>query len=310
MCSVHYSKTTSKPRSEGVTDLKRNVFVTRFVRNLCGGSQSFLGEASDGFLYVIKFANNPQGPNVPFNDCIGSELYHACHLPVPRWKRLLVTNLFIEHNPACWPDLPNGRLVPNAGWCFGSRFLGSECKRLLEILPGSSFGRVRNVWEFWLAWIIDICADHTDHRQAIFEESADGRLNPFFIDHGHLFGGPNGDTQRNLRACRYLDARIYRDLSFKNISNIHKRLRTLDADLLWQRAMELPDEWKTKTALDSLTGCLNRLSSAQLVQTLVDEVIKVHKRSAICDYPQHVPPVLHRGISDEAHRFSNSRCAP
>jgi hypothetical protein len=203
--------------------------------------------------------------------------------------------------------MPSGWLVPNQGWCFGSRFLGAEDKRLFEILPESYFGRVRNVWNFWLAWIVDVCADHADHRQALFEEGPDRQLNPFFIDHGHLFGGPKGDLRRGLRTSRYLDARIYQDLSPRNISTILTRLRDLNVDVVWQRAMELPDEWKTKTALDSLSECLNRLSQAQLMRTLVDEVIEVHeKRSTSCEHVLDIPSVLRPGVPTAARGFSRT----
>jgi hypothetical protein len=241
---------------------------------------------------------------------MGSELYRACGLPVPKWKPLLVTNDFLERNPACWLAMPTGRLVPNQGWCFGSRFLGSEDKRLLEILPGAYFSRIRNIWNFWLAWIVDICGDHADHRQALFEERPDRQLNPFFIDHGHLFGGSKGDLRRGLRTCRYLDARIYQDLSSRNISNILRRLGALNVDLLWRQAMGLPDEWKTKTALDSLTECLNRLSHAELVQTLVDEMIEAHNRSTIgstiCESASDSPPVLHSRVQNKSRGFSRN----
>ena len=92
-------------------------------------------------------------------------------------------------------DIPERRLRPASGLCFGSRFLGGNDKRLLEVLPGSSFKLVRIRVSFWLAWLIDVCADHVDNRQAIFVEYAGGWLDAHFIDHGHLFGGP-GRTRR------------------------------------------------------------------------------------------------------------------
>ena len=285
---------------------KNSVCVARYIRKLCGGSQSFLAEASDGFTYVVKFANNPQGPNVPFNESMGSELYRACGLPGPKWKPLLVTDEFLVQNPACWLEMPTGRLVPNEGWCFGSRFLGTQDKRLLEILPGAYIGRIRNLWSFWLAWIIDFSGDHADRRQALFEERPGRHLNTFFIDHGHLFGGPKGDIRDNLRACRYLDSRVYRELSSRNISEILNRLRALDVDLLWQRTMKLPSEWKTKSALASFTECLNRVSHAQLMQTLVDEMVQSHIRSAICESALDIPPVLHPGVQNKSRGFTRN----
>jgi hypothetical protein len=59
---------------------------------------------------------------------------------------------------------------------------------LFEILPGSSIKLVGNQVSFWMAWLIEICGEHVDNRQAIFEEDADGSLDAYFVDHGHLFG--------------------------------------------------------------------------------------------------------------------------
>lgn len=136
-------------------------WVKRFIRNLRGGSQPILAEASDGLLYVVKFANNLQGPNLAFNEAMGAELYRQLGLPVPDWKPLILRDAFIDNNPDCWIQTPYGRLRPAAGLCFGSRFLGGGGERLFEILPGSAFARVRNLRDFWLAWLIDVCASYS-----------------------------------------------------------------------------------------------------------------------------------------------------
>ena len=149
---------------------RNSVRVIRYIRNLRGGSQPILVQASDGLLYVVKFTNNLQGANLCFNEGIGTELYRACRLAVPSWRPLLVTDAFIGRNPDCWMQTPEGRLRPDPGLCFGSRFLGDSGMRLLEILPSTSFKRVRNLKNFWLAWMIDICAHHADNRQALFHE--------------------------------------------------------------------------------------------------------------------------------------------
>lgn len=134
-----------------MTLVKDSTFVTRHIRNLKGRSQPILVQASDGLLYVIKFIDNPQGPNLLFNECMGSELYHSFGLTVPSWKPILVTDSFLDQNPACWKQDMDGLGRPKAGLCFGSRFLGGDGIRLLEIIPGSSFSRVRNQDSFCLA---------------------------------------------------------------------------------------------------------------------------------------------------------------
>jgi len=259
-------------------------FVTRYIRNLRGGSQPILAEASDGLLYVVKFTNNLQGANLPFNESIGSELYSAFGLASPAWKPLLVTDSFLDQNPDCWMQTPEGRLRPASGLCFGSRFLGGDSIRLREILPGTSFKLVANHKSFWLAWMIDICARHVDNRQAIFLEGAKDGLKAFFVDHGHLFGGPKGGEQPHFLASRYLDPRIYRSVSSLYLLNLPRVARCLDADRLWKQIGRLPDEWKTTSALDGFSQCLGRLSSPQLLQNVVDTMVDANRRTHGLEY--------------------------
>src|ERR1017187_5416922 len=102
------------------------VFLTQYIRKLRGGSQPILAEASDGHTYVVKFANNLQGPNVLFNESAGSELYCAFGLPVPEWRPVTASEDFLDKNPDCWMQTPEGRLRPASGLCFGSRFLAEN----------------------------------------------------------------------------------------------------------------------------------------------------------------------------------------
>jgi hypothetical protein len=251
---------------------KDSAFVTHYVRSLRGGSQPILARASDGFLYVVKFANNPQGPNLLFNESAGSELYLACGLPVPDWTPLWVSDSFLDGNRDCWMQAPNGRLRPASGLCFGSRYLGLDGERLLEILPGSMFNRVRNQVSFWLAWLIDVCAEHVDNRQAIFVEDAEGWLDACFVDHGHLFGGPTAESNRNFRVSRYLDPRIYAGVSFRALLDFHRRLQTLDLDKLRQRIEAIPSQWSHASARERFDCCLQRLKTDSLVQNVIETI--------------------------------------
>jgi hypothetical protein len=247
--------------------------ATYFFRNLRGGSQPILVQASDGLPYVVKFNNNLQGENLPFNESVGSELYRACGLEGPSWKPLLITDDFIDKNRACWMETQTGRLRPDSGLCFSSRYLGLDGIRLLEILPGSSLKRVRNRDSFWLAWLVDICASHADNRQAVFVEKSAGRLEAFFIDHGHLFGGPRGELQRKVQASRYLDPRIYKKVSSLHLLNLKKFVLGLDVEQLWRQIRTMPEEWKTTSALGGFAQCLNSLSTSTILQNIIDSMM-------------------------------------
>jgi hypothetical protein len=258
---------------------KNVTFVTRHIHNLRGGSAPILAQASDGLSYVVKFTNNLQGTNLLFNESAGSELYRACGLPVPSWKPLMLTDEFLEQNQACWMQTSEGRLRPEPGLCFGSRYLGGEETHLLEILPGNYFKRIRNRKSFWLAWLIDICAGHIDNRQALFVEDSTGWLDAFFVDHGHLFGGPEGEQQRHFQASRYLDARIYLRPTEKQLASFQKVVQNLNVDRLLRRINALPEEWKPASALENFAQCLDRLSTPDLLQSILNTIVEAQQHA-------------------------------
>lgn len=249
-----------------------DVFATRFVRKLRGGSQPVLAEASDGFSYVVKFSNNLQGPNLAFNESMGTELYRSLGLPVALWRQVAVTDSFIDANRACWMETETGLRRPEAGKCFASRYVGGEGTRLYEILPGTYINRVKNREDFCLAWLVDVCADHRDSRQAIFRELPGGDLTATFVDHGHMFGGAD-QLQPRSRCVAYLDARIYPETDREQfLLKLDRVLGSLDALGLCKEIDALPDEWKRESAIRGLMHCLERLASRDFVTATVDTI--------------------------------------
>lgn len=234
--------------------------ATRFIRKLRGGSQPILIEASDGAYYVLKFRNNPQGENVLFNESAGTELFHACGLPVAPWKPIFVSARFLDRNSGCWVETPDGMLRPEPGLSFGSAFLGST-GQLLEILPRGRFSRIRERSVFWLAWLVDICCMHADNRQAVFQLESDGTLSASFVDMGHLFGGPKGNLQPHYLASRYLDPDIYADVTSKEVTGILQVVRMLDTVEFRNRLKAIPDEWQETSITRRIEQSLSRLSN-------------------------------------------------
>lgn len=266
------------------TEGKSIASVVRFFRKFRGGSQPILAEATNGLCYVVKFKNNLQGTNLLFNESAGAELYRACGLPVPEWGPLLVTDAFLSHNRACWMETPEGPLRPASGLCFGSRFLGGGSARLFEVVPGTSIGRVRNLQDFWLAWLVDVCALHADNRQAIFQEDSTRQLNAFFVDHGHMFGGPNGEQRLPFQASRYLDGRIYPRISPQLAMSLQKVACNLHVDELWRRIQALPDEWKTDSALRSFAQCVEKLAAPGLFPQMLDSMVNSLRVMGLREY--------------------------
>lgn len=251
--------------------VKSTVVVTRHIRNLRGSSQPFLAEASDGKQYVVKPLSDQIG-NQLFNEGVGAELYSAFGYSVPKWKPLLLTDQFIKDSSEEIAKR-QGRAHPHSGLAFGSLFLGESNKDLLEVLPGAAWSRVRNRTSFLGSWMIDICAHHTDNRQVIFTRDADRLLNATFIDHGHLLGGVSGNVNPHIMASRYLDPRVYPDVSTCNISAFVTSILEVDTENLWRQSTTLPEEWKTSSAVKAFEDCLHRMHDAKLLQNIADQML-------------------------------------
>jgi hypothetical protein len=60
---------------------------------------------------------------------------------------------------------------------------------------------------------MDVWANHQDSRQAIFLGNAHDRTKKaFFIDHGHMFGGPSGFFNERLGVACHLEISVYSSL--------------------------------------------------------------------------------------------------
>ena len=229
-----------------------------FLRKMRGGSQAILAEASDGLVYVVKFPNNLQGPNVLLNECVGNQLYRVCGLPCSDWKAFDVSDQFIEENPGCWIFNNQKPVQPVSGLAFGSRFIGGAGVRLWEILPGSWFQRVQNPHNFWRAWLIDACLGHADNRQVVFQEWKVGSLKPCFIDHGFLFGGADGTHRPKAARSRYLDPRVYGNAPVPQLSKYAKTIHEVFPEILRSLVQDVPAQWKTTSAIASFERYVER----------------------------------------------------
>ena len=249
---------------------EKPVILTRFICKLRCGSQALLARASDNNLYITKFRNNPQGGNLLFNECMGTELFRRGGLPVPCWRPLVVTRQFVADNPGCWVETPDGLCPPEIGACFGSLFLGTGGMELFEILPGNSFKWVANRSDFWLAWLLDVCARHADNRQALFHKESKDKLAAVFIDHGHMFCGPIGNVKSHFIASQYYqDPRIYPNVSSELVRWLQLTVAHIDVDWLWTRVLSLPEDWITHSGLCNLAECLDTLSKPDQIEKII-----------------------------------------
>jgi hypothetical protein len=271
-----------------------------FICKLRGGSQPILVEGTNGLLYVLKFNDNLQGPQVPFNEVAGAELFRAFHLPVAQWEPLLITGSFLDANPGCWPLIGPDRCRPQTGLCFASRFLGDPVRRLIEVLPGSSLSRIRNRASFWLAWLLDVCCDHADNRQAIFSEDSKGWLHASFIDSGHLLRGAHGDRKPNIWSSRYLDPRIYEGMRATDATTCRRTIDAFNPDRAHARILNMPRDWMSPPAVRALNHSLDRLADRLLARAIWEMLLDsstLYARTPESEFGCNA----HENLSDTSH---------
>ena len=240
------------------------IVVTRFFYKLNGVCQASLVEANDGNIYVLKMAG-PEGANHLFNEVLGSELLRHCKLPVSRWAALTLSDEFIDANTEMWLKHNDNAIRPPATVHFGSRLITAKGKiGSFEIIPSSWASRVINARDFAGILAIDIWANHCDRRQVIFTRTREDLLHATFVDHDHMFGGPEIQHETCPRRAMISDLRLYQGLPMKQLfTRWIRKIRKVDEQTLKVLIREIPVDWYSEdrafAAIEMLESRRSRL---------------------------------------------------
>jgi hypothetical protein len=170
----------------------------KHIRRMNGGSKAHMCECSDGYNYIIKFQNNPQGNRTLANDLLGTLLARYMGLPVPEPAIVEVTEDLTPGKPDRMLRYDPGANLGPPGKCFGSRYLtprmpGSH--RSNSVAPGdlnrAYLSKLRNLEDFAGMLVFDKWACNTDHRQVIFVRDEGSRDRVVMIDFGYCFHAHN-----------------------------------------------------------------------------------------------------------------------
>jgi hypothetical protein len=244
----------------------------KYIRKMRGGSQAILVRANDSKYYVVKMMGNPQGPNILANERLGSFIAKSVGLPVTDGKGIYLSDSFIESHPALWFELASERLRPKKGVHYGSPFVGqpSGPERPSEYISPSIINTITNRDSFLGMYLLDVWANHQDRRQAILLRAPnDCTRRAFFIDHGHMFGGPEWKFQESPRSSLHVETAVYSDLwEDEQIASWISHIQTVVPEVLSCVVPRIPSEWHIGD-LRELIGVLgDRLSRLpELVQT-------------------------------------------
>ncbi len=102
-------------------------------------------------------------------------------------------------------------------------------------------------------------------------------MQPWFIDHGYMFGGPEDRIRGKMMAPRFLDSRIYGDMPVEKLSAWVRAIQTLNHEVYWQLIESIPGDWQTAKALSAFARFLSRLRDKDLAAIFIQRMDTINR---------------------------------
>jgi hypothetical protein len=237
------------------------------ISQVRGGSQARIMLADDGQKYVVKFMGNPQCTRVLANDYLASRLARMIGLSVPEPVIILLDEKTILEQEITF-TLAGRAVAARPGFQFGSALVTGQ---VLDWLPGTMLGRVRNLREFAGLLAFDKWTGNADGRQVVFHKNIrERKYTATFIDFGYCFNaGEWSFPDAPLRGVYGLND-VYEWIeSWGDISPWLSRIERFPARQLQGTADEIPCEWYgERDELQRLVDCL--LERRSIVRQLIE----------------------------------------
>jgi hypothetical protein len=255
------------------------------IRKMRGGAQSHLMLGSDGHAYVVKFQNNPQNLRVLAAEFLATKLASALGLSVPNCDVVEVSAWLVDKTSELRVEVAGGATEPcRAGLQFGSRLVGGLMPgQTVDYLPEQQLLEVRNMEEFAGMLVLDKWTCNANGRQAVFHKRPrQKRYEAVFIDQGYCFhAGDWNLTDAPLRGV-YARNLVYTGVrGWKSFEPWMSRLESLDPQVLWGLAEQVPPEWYGG-ALSEMEELVERML---VRRTRVPELIESFRSSSRQPFP-------------------------
>src|SRR5271157_4406297 len=238
------------------------------ISQVRGGSQARIMLADDGKKYVVKFQGNPQCTRVLANDYLACRLARMIGLSVPGPVIILLDEKTSLEQEITF-TLAGRAVAARPGLQFGSALVSGE---VLDWLPGTMLGRVRNVREFAGLLAFDKWTGNADGRQVLFHKNMrERKYTASFIDFGYCFNaGEWSFPDAPLRGVYGLNDVYAQIQSWNDFDPWLSRIERFPARQLQCIADEIPCEWYGERAeLQRLLDLL--LERRSIVRQLIDD---------------------------------------
>ena len=245
------------------------------ISQVRGGSQARIMLADDCKKYVTKLMGNPQCNRVLANDYLACKLARMVGLSVPKPVIILVDEETILEQQITF-TLAGRAVAARPGRQFGSALVSGE---ILDWLPGTMLGRVRNLREFAGLLAFDKWTCNADGRQVVFHKKPQQRkLEAAFIDCGYCFNaGEWSFPDAPLRGGYGLNDVYERIESWDDFDPWLSRIKRFSERQLHSVADEIPCEWYGERA--ELQRLLDRLLERRCILRQLIEDFRTSSRN-------------------------------
>ena len=216
------------------------------IRRMRGGAQSHLLLASDNFMYVVKFSNNPQHVRVLANELLATRLAAAVGLSVPHSDVIEVSEWLIRNTPELNIEMRGGPQACQPGLHFASRWVGGLLPGLvMDYLPEGQLMEVRNLGEFAGILALDKWTCNINGRQAVFQRTQrERRYRARFIDQGYCFHAGDWKFIDVSLGGVFAENSVYRGVTgWESFEPWLSRIENLEPGVAWAIAEMIPPEW-------------------------------------------------------------------
>ena len=252
--------------------------------------------ADDGRKFVTKFMGNPQCTRVLANDYLACRLARMVGLSVPEPVIILVDEKTILEQQITF-TLVGRAVAAGPGPQFGSALVTGQ---VLDWLPGTLLGRVRNLREFAGLLAFDKWTGNADGRQVVFHKNMrERKYTASFIDFGYCFNaGEWSFPDAPLRGVYGLND-VYEQIeSWDDFDPWLSRIERFSERQLRGIADEIPCKWYGERAkLQRLLDCL--LERRRIVRQLVED-FRTSSRNPFPNWTAGRPAPCATGVSMES----------
>ena len=244
------------------------------LRRLRGGAQSHLMRCEDGYYYVVKFQNNPQGVRILANEMLAAKLGRSLGLPVSEPEVVEVGEWLVQHTPDLYIQSGSEQIRCASGFQFGSRFPCDPLRTpVYDFLPDAQLDTVVNRDSFRGMLAFDKWTCNCDSRQSVFHRPAGSdspRYTATMVDQGYCFNANEWSFPDAPLRGLYSRPAVYAGVvGLESFEPFLGRLENLSDDFLEDAASSIPPEWY-KGRTEELSALLSQLANRR---TMISEMI-------------------------------------